>query len=157
MCDIIFLFLSLVPVKEEATAGTTAKAEEESHLPTHEQTSLPPAHLDRCLREREREGDWSSEGGLLPELGPAQAGPGSSEPWEGERTECPHIAHGEPLTDRRSTFQAHAAAVSSKTEVHIYNDTHFKSFYCVPLAAKSCLFVSVLSLCVCRWQLLLLS
>ena len=37
---------------------------------------------------------------------------------EGERGECcPVIVHGEPLTDRKSTFQAHAAAVTSKTEV----------------------------------------
>ncbi len=30
---------------------------------------------------------------------------------------CPAIVHGEPLTDRKSTFQAHAAAVTSVAEV----------------------------------------
>ena len=34
-----------------------------------------------------------------------------------ERGECPVITHGESLTDRKSTFQAHAAVVSSKEEV----------------------------------------
>lgn len=31
--------------------------------------------------------------------------------------QCPDIVHGEPLTDRKSTFQAHAAKVHSKQEV----------------------------------------
>lgn len=31
--------------------------------------------------------------------------------------QCPDIVHGEPLTDRKSTFQAHAAAVTTKQEV----------------------------------------
>ena len=30
---------------------------------------------------------------------------------------CPDIFHGEPLIDRKSTFQAHVAAVESKEEV----------------------------------------
>ena len=30
---------------------------------------------------------------------------------------CPTILHGEPLTDRKSTFQAHAAAVTAVQEV----------------------------------------
>ena len=34
-----------------------------------------------------------------------------------ERGECPVITHGESLTDRKSTFQAHAAVISSKEEV----------------------------------------
>ena len=31
---------------------------------------------------------------------------------------CPDIMHGEPLTDRKSTFQAHVAEVTSKQEVY---------------------------------------
>ena len=31
--------------------------------------------------------------------------------------QCPDILHGEPLTDRKSTFQAHVAAVRTKQEV----------------------------------------
>ena len=30
------------------------------------------------------------------------------------------IIHGEPMTDRKSTFQAHVAAVQTVAEVHIY-------------------------------------
>ena len=30
---------------------------------------------------------------------------------------CPLIVHGEPLTDRKSTFQAHAAVITTKHEV----------------------------------------
>lgn len=31
--------------------------------------------------------------------------------------QCPGILHGEPLTDRKSTFQAHVASVRTKQEV----------------------------------------
>jgi hypothetical protein len=31
--------------------------------------------------------------------------------------QCPTILHGEPLTDRKSTFQAHVAAINTKQEV----------------------------------------
>ena len=33
---------------------------------------------------------------------------------------CPPIHHGDPLTDRKSTFQAHAAEVNTTDEVSIY-------------------------------------
>ena len=35
----------------------------------------------------------------------------------GDAGQCPDILHGEPVTDRKSTFQAHAAAVTSRQEV----------------------------------------
>ena len=35
----------------------------------------------------------------------------------GDAGQCPDIIHGEPVTDRKSTFQAHAAAVTSRQEV----------------------------------------
>lgn len=38
-----------------------------------------------------------------------------------EDQQCPDIVHGEPLTDRKSTFQAHAATVYSKQEVRVYS------------------------------------
>lgn len=37
--------------------------------------------------------------------------------------QCPDIVHGEPLTDRKSTFQAHAAAVTTKQEVWKFTDS----------------------------------
>ncbi|XP_062502063.1 protein IMPACT-A-like isoform X2 [Corticium candelabrum] len=35
----------------------------------------------------------------------------------GDQVGCPEIAHGEPVVDRKSTFQAHLATVTSKLEV----------------------------------------
>ncbi len=36
---------------------------------------------------------------------------------------CPEILHGQPLTDRKSTFQAHLARVTAVEEVSAYNYT----------------------------------
>ena len=37
----------------------------------------------------------------------------------GGETRCPVIVHGEPLTDRKSTFQAHAAVINRRQEVRL--------------------------------------
>ena len=42
----------------------------------------------------------------------------------GSSIQCPDIAHGEPLTDRRSTFQAHLARVTSTEQVCTHTHTH---------------------------------
>ncbi len=41
----------------------------------------------------------------------------SGEPSADMEVLCPTIIHGEPLTDRKSTFQAHVAAVTCVAEV----------------------------------------
>ena len=46
--------------------------------------------------------------------------------------QCPDIVHSEPLTDRKSTFQAHAAKVHSKQEVWPLNlDINRCTLFCV--------------------------
>ena len=41
----------------------------------------------------------------------------SPPPLKDRGIQCPTILHGEPLTDRKSTFQAHVAAVMAVEEV----------------------------------------
>lgn len=50
-----------------------------------------------------------------------EATAGSLFPNKEDGPRCPTIVHGEPLTDRKSTFQAHVAAVTTVKEVGSYS------------------------------------
>ena len=101
--------------------------EENEGCGTTEIGSSPPHGHEDLVTPSGSHREPSSVGGASKREGEGGEGGG----WEGgggrerERGECcPAIVHGEPLTDRKSTFQAHAAAVNSKTEVNPHTNTH---------------------------------
>lgn len=79
-------------------------------------TTLPEASCSQDSGKRgdfdNSEADESATSTILP---PSSKAP----PLDHERPQppCPTILHGEPLTDRKSTFQAHVAEVATVDEV----------------------------------------
>jgi len=78
-------------------------------------TTLPEAS---CSQDSGKRGDFDNSEADEPATSTILP-PSSKAPFDHERPQppCPSILHGEPLTDRKSTFQAHVAEVATVDEV----------------------------------------
>ncbi|KAM5158138.1 protein IMPACT [Mantella aurantiaca] len=80
-------------------------------------TSDPGPTLKAATEETETDDEIASSSELLNDLLANSVVCGHFDAFEDTEKEVPTIVHGEPISDRRSTFQAHLAPVTSPAQV----------------------------------------